>query len=433
MDSENRATTFYFISDLHFGGDGQLQMCDYTSEIIGFLQMLEGRDERTELIVNGDTFSFWELTTVEGTQKFDEIVKHHREIFEQFRRTGEKIRITFMVGNHDYALACEPEYVEKLKAYNIRLDTSISVIRNVGTRQIWIEHGQQVDEMNASPDYGNPYAQPIGYYITQEAVAGASRHSVFGTTDWLKDIRSADVRQLPDWIISNYFYHEMSPIIRWLLLPFLVLLTVTLLAMAAEFLRYVGIFDVNILLNNPLMRALGVFGDILRIVVIVSMIFWFFILTVSIPLLFVIRDARRTLQRMQILPESGDKTIYAPNDGYLEHARSIFEQNPNTAVYIFGHTHDALLVEENGRAILNTGTWLKILKRIPVRLGYLPAIYYPTFRLNYFKIYAENEEIAVEYTEVPKKPARELNLLQRIFILGKSPAPGKYIPAKTLL
>ena len=84
---------------------------------------------------------------------------------------------------------------------------------------------------HASPDYGNPYAQPIGYYITEQTVAGASRYSVFGTTDWLKDIRSVDVRQLPDWIISNYFYNEMSPIIRWLLVPFLILLTVKVLGL----------------------------------------------------------------------------------------------------------------------------------------------------------------------------------------------------------
>ncbi len=223
MDSENQATTFYFISDLHFGGDGQLQMCDYTAEIIGFLQTLETEDKQTELIINGDMFGFWELTTVKGTEQFDEIVKHHAEIFEQFRRTGEKIRITLMVGNHDYDLACYPEFADKLQAFNISLDTSISVTRNVGERKIWIEHGQQVDDMNASPDYGNPFAQPIGYYITEQAVAGASRYSVFGTTAWLKDIRSVDVRQLPDWIISNYFYHEMSPFIRWLLVPFFVL------------------------------------------------------------------------------------------------------------------------------------------------------------------------------------------------------------------
>lgn len=433
MSSEIKPTTFYFVSDLHFGGDGGLMKCDFTDEFVAFLKKLEKKDKQTELIINGDAFGFWELTTVEGTQKLDEIVKYHQEIFEQLKKTGEKIQITLMVGNHDYDLACYREYFEKLAAFNISLDTGISVVRNVGEKQIWIEHGQQIDEFNASPDYGNPYAQPIGYYITEQTVAGASRYSVFGTTDWLKDIRSVDVRQLPDWIISNYFYNEMNPLIRWVLFPFLVLLTVTILAMAAEGLKLVGIFDVNYLLNNPLTRSLGIFGNVLRIIMIVSMIFWFFVFAVSIPLFFIYRDIKFTLQRMQILPETDDTQIYAPNDGYLEHAQSIFTANPNVAAYIFGHTHDAFLVESEGRAILNTGTWLKLLKRIPVSFGYLPAVYYPTFRLNYFKIYEENGKVAIEYTEIPKVAEQELSLIQRILIFNKTPEPGKYIPTKTLI
>ena len=57
---------FYFVSDLHFGGDGQLMECDYTAEFIAFLQKLEKKDKETELIIAGDTFGFWELTNVRG-------------------------------------------------------------------------------------------------------------------------------------------------------------------------------------------------------------------------------------------------------------------------------------------------------------------------------------------------------------------------------
>jgi UDP-2,3-diacylglucosamine pyrophosphatase LpxH len=433
MNSKTQATTFYFVSDLHFGGDGQLMVCDYADEFISFLKKLEKEDKQTELIIVGDAFGFWELTTVEGTQKLDEIVKYHTEIFEQFRRTGEKIRITLMVGNHDYDLACYREYFEKLKAFNISLDTSISVVRDVGRKQIWIEHGQQIDEFNASPDYGNPYAQPIGYYMTEQTVAGASKYSVFGTTDWLKDIRSVDVRQLPDWLISNYFYNEMSPIIRWVLAPFLILLTITILALIAQGIKFVGIFDANYLLDNPVTRSLGIFGNAIQIILNVSMIFWFFIFIVSIPLFFIYRDIRKTLTRMQILPETKDVPLYAPNAGYKEHAEKIFEANPQVAAYIFGHTHDAYLVEKDNRAILNTGTWLKILKRIPVSFGYLPAIYYPTFRLNYFKVFEENNKVAIEYFEIPKVPEQELSWFQKLLIFNKTPEPGKYVPPKTLL
>jgi hypothetical protein len=35
------AQKYYFVSDLHMGGDGQLQHCDYATEFIEFLKELE--------------------------------------------------------------------------------------------------------------------------------------------------------------------------------------------------------------------------------------------------------------------------------------------------------------------------------------------------------------------------------------------------------
>lgn len=432
MSTQN-ATTFYFVSDLHLGGDGQLQICDYIDEFVAFLKELEGKGKETELIIVGDAFGFWEMTTVSGTAKLDEIVKHHTAIFEQFRKTGENIQITLMVGNHDYDLACYPEYHDKLAEFNIKLDTSVSVIREIAGKKIWIEHGQQIDDFNASPDYGNPYAQPLGYYITETTVAGASRYSEFGRKPWLKDIRSVDVRQLPDWILSNYFYNEMSPIIRWTMAPFLALLSLTILALAAQALKHFGVIDVNYLIQNRLFTSLGLVGDLIRSTLILSMIVWSFVIAVSIPLFFVLRDVRKTLQRMQILPETKDVPLYVPDGGYQEHAEEIFREDPTVAAYVFGHTHDAFLTLKDGKAIINTGTWLKLLKRIPVIFGYLPAVYFPTFRLNYFKICEENGRVAIEYKEIPKEPARELSLFQRLLIFRRKPEPGRHIAPKTVL
>jgi hypothetical protein len=167
-----------------------------------------------------------------------------------------------MVGNHDYDLACDPLYGEKLAEYNITLDTSLALIREIGDKKIWVEHGQQIDPYNAATEYGNIHALPLGYFITESLVSGASKYSVFGASDWLKDIRSVDVRSIPDWLVSNYFYNEMNIFLRWLLLPFLLLLTITAFALVGQLLKNFGAFDVNILLDNPLMRALGLFGNI---------------------------------------------------------------------------------------------------------------------------------------------------------------------------
>jgi UDP-2,3-diacylglucosamine pyrophosphatase LpxH len=424
---------YYVISDLHFGGDGNLQICDYTTEFVSFLKKLAKKDKNTELIIAGDTFGFWELTTVQGVEQLNEIIKYHPAIFEQFRLTGQQINITMMVGNHDYDLACYPGFKDILESYNIRLETSLKLIRDVAGKKIWVEHGQQIDPYNASPEYGNINAQPAGYFITQTLVAGASKYSVFGATDWLKDIRSVDVRLIPDWLISNYFYNEMNLFLRWLLLPFLLLLTVTALALVAQLLKYVGLFDVNILLENSVTRALGLFGDILRWILTVSMAVWFFVLTVSLPLYLIYLDLRHALYRMQIFPVYKSAPTNESNNTYLDYARAVFAENPDVHVFLFGHTHDAFLVEENGRAIINTGTWLKILKRVSVRFGLLPAVYYPTYRLNYFRIFEEKEKIVIKYVEIPKEPEDKLSLLQRFLILGRKPKMVKTIPAKTIL
>ena len=184
------AQKYYFVSDLHMGGDGELQHCDYTAEFIAFLKELEKESPDTELLIVGDTFGFWELTLVHGIEKMDHIIKAHQAIFDQLRATGARIKVTMMVGKHDYDLACYADFAGKLQAYNIYLDKNLVLIRTVGDKKIWIEHGQQRDEFNTFPDYGNPYALPVGYFITETFVSGASRHSDFGKGDWLKDIRS---------------------------------------------------------------------------------------------------------------------------------------------------------------------------------------------------------------------------------------------------
>jgi UDP-2,3-diacylglucosamine pyrophosphatase LpxH len=423
---------YYFVSDLHMGGDGQLQHCDYTTEFITFLKELETESPDTELLIIGDTFGFWELTRVRGIEKLDYIISAHQAIFDQLKVTGACIKVTMMVGNHDYDLACNPAFKDKLRAYNIDLDTSLNLIRTVGDRKIWIEHGQQRDGFNAFPDYGNPYAPPVGYFITETFVSGASVHSDFGRGDWLKDIRSVGTMQIPDWVLSNYFYREMGAVLRWVLLPFLLLAGVTIVSIAGELLRVLGIFDYNILFHNPVMSRLGIIDNVLQVVITINSVF---LVLFGVPGALVLHDLTKTLRRFRVLTSHGarpDLDLQAP---YLQGARDVFEADDKVAVFIFGHTHAAFLkrLEPAGQVVLNTGTWLKLLSRVPVRFGLLPAVYYPSYRLNYFRIEEQNRRLVIHYVDIPKMPGRELTWLQRLVTLGKEPAAHEAIPAKTVI
>src|SRR6516165_3509925 len=423
---------YYFVSDLHMGGDGQLQHCDYTAGFIGFLKQLENEGSDTELLVVGDTFGFWELTLVHGAEKLDHIIAAHQAIFDQFRATGTRIKITMMVGNHDYDLACNAEFAAKLQQYNIHLDTSLVLIRTIGDKKIWIEHGQQRDQFNAFPDYGKPYALPVGYFITQTFVSGASRHSDFGRGNWLKDIRSVGTTQIPDWVLSNYFYREMSAVLRWVLLPFLLLAGVTMVAIAGELLRVVGIFDYNILFHNPLMSRLGIIDNVLQVVIAINSIF---LVLFGIPAAIVQRDLSKTLARFQLLTAYGTKPNFDSEETYLKAAQDVFETDPKVAVFIFGHTHAAFLKRLGpvDQIVVNLGTWLKLLHRVPVRFGLLPAVYYPSYRLNYFCVEKKNHQLVITYVTIPKTPERELTWLQSLMTLGKRPKQPETIPGKTVI
>src|SRR5215475_15322968 len=100
----------------------------------------------------------------------------------------------------------------------------------------------------------------------------------------------------------------------------------------------------------------------------------------------------RTLRRFQLLTSGGPKTDLDSEEPYLRGAQEVFQKDDKVAVFIFGHTHAGFLkrLGPAGQVVLNTGTWLKLLRRVPVRFGLLPAVYYPSFCLSYFCIEKEN-------------------------------------------
>jgi hypothetical protein len=224
----------------------------------------------------------------------------------------------------------------------------------------------------------------------------------------------------------------MSTILRWLLLPFLLLFGVTIVSIVGEILRVLGIFDYNILFHNPVMSRLGIIDNVLRVVIEINSIF---LVVIGIPLALVLRDLMRTLRRFRILTSHGAPPEVESDESYLKGAQEVFQQDDKVAVFIFGHTHEAFLkrLGPSGQVVLNTGTWLKLLHRVPARLGLLPAIYSPSYRLSYFQIQQEDNQMVISYVEVPKKPERELTWLQRVLTLGKKPRPPEAIPAKTVI
>jgi UDP-2,3-diacylglucosamine pyrophosphatase LpxH len=423
-------TEYYFISDLHVGGDEELQNVEFEAELLAFLRDLETSDANAELIVNGDAFGLWEYTELEGMAKLDALVERYPNLFEQFRATGARIPITFIPGNHDYELACYPEYVERLAEYNITLEQTVVITRPVGDRLVWIEHGQQRDPNNESPDFGNPYANPPGYYVNRHITSRAGKHSGRGKFNWLKDIQSVTpMTQIPDWMISNYFYREMSPILRYAAVPFLTLFNISVFYLFVVLLDLFGVWSAPHELVLGVFSALGIVGSLIDAILVVNLVVITILVLVSIPLFVLVRDVRATLRRFGFLSTEDDPDEV--RDVYLHGAQEVFENHPEVAVFVYGHTHRPSVTVVDDRAVVNTGTWLKRLARQPVMLGLLPRVFYPWYQLNYVRIFEEEGAVVVEYERIEKSNPKDLSTLERL--LTRHPDLDSPVPARTVV
>ena len=424
-------TTLYLISDLHIGGDGALGRCEFERELVDFLADVARGPANAELIIVGDAFGLWELTEHEGESKLAGIAANHPDLFAQLRATGERVRITLLPGNHDYELACVPAYAAELAAWNVVLEPRESVTRRIAGRTVWIEHGNQHDAFNAFPDFGNRYAQPLGYFITSGIVAAAGRGADRTKSKWLEDVESVQPNQdLPFWVISNHFYKDMAPWLRWALLPFLLLFTVSAGIFALRGVEKIlgvqtGLFDVD------LRPVLGFPGRLLDLVQFVNSAVIATLLILAIPGWFLVRDVREALSRYGLLR---DDVLHRDKDGvYVAAAQKVFANDPSVAVFVYGHTHTPSLRDLGGRLVINTGTWLKRLEYVPVRLGRLPGIWVPSYRLNWFTIDEDGGALRVRYAAIDKAPPRDLTWLERLLIVGRRPAEIAAIPAETRL
>ncbi len=414
---------YYVISDLHIGGDEQLEDVEFLDELLEFLERLEATDENAELIVNGDAFGLWEFTEIEGPAKFDVLIETYPELFERLRKTGESVPITLLPGNHDHELAAHEEYVERFAEYNVHVVQEQSFTRPVGDRTIHFEHGHQRDPNNRIEDWGNPYATPLGYYYNTHVVSRAGHMSERGRYNWLKDVQAVTpTERMPVWLLSKYFYREMNPLLRYALVPFLLLFNISALLAVLAGLDLVGVWSMPAEQTEAFLAQFGAAGAAAWFLLVINVAVAGLLLLVGIPIQLLRRDVRKTIDRFGVFET---ELTVEPNKPYEAAATEVFEERPETAVFCYGHTHRPTLRELEGRLLVNTGTWLKRLHRRDGIIGLLPPVFYPSYQLCAVRIAAEPEGVAVEYEEVekPSPSPEELTLTERLLTLGRAPDP----------
>jgi UDP-2,3-diacylglucosamine pyrophosphatase LpxH len=423
-DGGDRGRVYYVISDLHIGGDEQLEDVEFLDELLGLLERLETTDENAELLVNGDAFGLWELTRLDGTEKFDALAGTYPELFDQLRATGRNIPITLLPGNHDHELAAHDEYVDRFAEYNVDLVQEPSLTRPVGDRTVHFEHGHQQDPNNRIEDWGNPHATPLGYYYNTHVTSQAGQLSDRGRFNWLKDVQAVTpTERMPVWLLSKYFYREMHPLLRYALVPFLFLFNVSAILAVLAGLDLAGIWSTPVDAAEAFLGQFGLAGTVVWAFLATNIAVATLLLLVGVPLLLLKRDIKRTVDRFGVFET--DLTVDTEKP-YAEAARDVFEKQPEVAVFCFGHTHRPSVREVDGRLLVNTGTWLKRLHRRDGIVGILPPVFYPSYQLCAVRITTEGGAVAVEYetVEKPSPSPEELTLTERVLTLGRKPDPG---------
>ncbi|MFP8954572.1 metallophosphoesterase (plasmid) [Natrialbaceae archaeon A-arb3/5] len=423
MGSDSDDRVYYVISDLHIGGDEQLEEVEYLDELLAFLERLETTDENAELIINGDAFGLWEFTTVDGIEKFDVLEETYPMLFEQFRATGENVRITLLPGNHDHELAAYDEYVERFDAYNVDLVQDESITRSIGQQAIHFEHGHQQDPNNRIEDWGNPHSTPLGYYYNTLVTSRAGQLSNRGRYNWLKDVQAVTpTERMPIWLFSKYFYREMNPLLRYSLVPFLLLFNISALLAVLAGLHLTGIWSMPVEQTETFLASFGTAGTVAWFLLMVNVAVAGILLLVGIPLHFIREDIKKTVDRFGVFET--DLTV-DPETPYEEAAAEVFAEQSATTIFCYGHTHRPTLREIDGGILVNTGTWLKRLHRRDGIIGLLPPVFYPSYQLAAVRIAAEPAGVAVEYERITKpSPATdELTRTERFFTVGREPEP----------
>lgn len=82
-----------FISDLHLGDGSRTDDFHRDGELLKFLEFVEG--QARELIILGDFFELWQAD-------LDRILFRHNEVIDKILSLRNKIKVTYVVGNHDY-------------------------------------------------------------------------------------------------------------------------------------------------------------------------------------------------------------------------------------------------------------------------------------------------------------------------------------------
>ncbi|MBD3300619.1 MAG: hypothetical protein GF347_04680 [Candidatus Moranbacteria bacterium] len=411
----------YFISDLHIGGEGILNRFTARKKFIALLDKLKKESKKYDLTlyILGDFLNLWEIQSHKELDKFNHIVQSHPKIFQKIKQVGRLITINVIPGNHDHELACFKEYPRLFKKWNLNLLQQENLSISINNKKIWVEHGNRFDSANKIERFGDINDTPYGYHVQKNIILKiinyAQKHPC--KNPWLADLPffNYPYKIGPGWFISNYFYKELAPFLRYLLTPFFILFIFNLVILIFSILTYTDLIktpDIFYITNY-----LGPVKYLTNFVIGYNLILLIVYLSFYLAYRVIKKDLKNSLKDYGINLKSKNYDINRHR--WHETAKNFLAQNKEHEILIFGHSHTDFMEKHKNKIIVNTGSWTKTFKPIKTWSN-LPNVYIPYFKLSYLIITpVDQNKLKLELKYWPKKAKVNLTKTQKISTLFK--------------
>lgn len=410
---------------MHLGGDIIDDDFECKEELISFLDSLYNSKKNLELIILGDFLDLWKID-LHPDEQVSYIIKQHNEIFKKLKRFGEKYKITVIPGNHDHALVYNKKYKDQLLEYNIHVNDGQYFKREFkkGEKVFKIigEHGNQIEPGCKFPDFAMPTDSSLSYHVTKLVLHRVMKmKNKKAGPKWVKDLDNIEIELIPYWVLSKYFYHELGPIFKSIMIPMLILFSFAvpffIFDIVTDFYRPSFLVPFLTFIETNLIMKTVVF--ILYFDMMVVLILFF--------LSFVKKDFQKKLKDYYGL-QSLTEILVSRENAYHKRAIEVMAgDNPykqKAEMYINGHTHMSNLIENivDNKIYADSGSWKQLMKRMSARFRF-PSVYVPYYSLTYITCELDDDIVNVQLREWPKKFTPKLTLLEQIAIKRRKNIP----------
>jgi UDP-2,3-diacylglucosamine pyrophosphatase LpxH len=401
-------TLLVFLSDCHIGGNTGRDIFESPDDLVSLFDSLGEHAGPIELVLAGDFFDLLRVADVAEGQDRATLTTSRPEYAELFaalaRLASQPGRtVVYLPGNHDAEVWWNHEIRAALQGAGLVHEFALSYsasYESAPDQLVYCEHGNQFDPTNTLRDYDNPLDTPLGEHVVTDLLPRLpSGWEAEGGS--LRDVdRVFPLALIPVWLAGRAFYHYLSAIVRWLLVPLLVLLG------AHALLQGGTAADVLLQLGYDVVAILLVFAVFLVVAARMS------------------RRATGTSDPRGPVADERDR---------IRNALSSHEPPPMSRgstdeikVFVSGHTHAPALTtlersDGSRAAIVNSGCRLRQLHPVPARLG-LPPVFVSRFVQTHVRVRRAGAETHVELWEHPRPSQQRTRSIERLAIPGRLPA-----------